>query len=75
MTNAKVVVAAGLVCAGCVALLMRLAARLSPLFACALLSLVGMGGYILVLLLLQEPNALALAQLLFKKTQRRLKKM
>lgn len=66
LPNTKAVAAAGLVCACCVALLGRLSVR-SALWACMLLGGFGTGSYFLTLLLLREPNAVALMRLLLRR--------
>lgn len=63
LPDVKAVIAAGLVCGGCVAVLSRLPVR-SALWMCLLLGSLGLIGYFLTLLLFKEPNALSLLRLL-----------
>ncbi|WMJ84759.1 murein biosynthesis integral membrane protein MurJ [Oscillospiraceae bacterium LTW-04] len=65
LPNVKAVVAAGLVCAGCVVAVGRFPVR-SAFLSCALLGLSGTGSYCMTLLLLREPNTISLVQLIFR---------
>ena len=63
LSNTRAVVAAGLVCACGVAPASRLPIQ-SALLACALLGILGIGSYFFTLLVLHEPNAVALVRFL-----------
>lgn len=66
LPDVRAVIAAGLVCGGCVAVLSRLPVH-SAFWMCLLLGGVGLIGYFLTLLLFREPNALSLLRLLHVK--------
>lgn len=65
LPNFKAVVAAALVCVGCVAAVGKLQMP-SAFLACALLGICGTVSYCMTLLLLREPNAIWLVGLIFK---------
>ncbi|MFV0497522.1 MAG: murein biosynthesis integral membrane protein MurJ [Candidatus Fimivivens sp.] len=65
LPNVRAVVVAGVVCAGSVAALSRLPMP-DAFLSCALLGIFGTASYGVTLLLLREPNAIALAQLIWR---------
>lgn len=70
LPNFKAVVAAALVCVGCVVVVSRLQMS-SAFLACAVLGLCGTVSYGMTLLLLHEPNAAWLVQLVLKHKDRK----